>query len=119
MFTLKGPESMKVEIKGARGFVGDAYGVRPGLWDMVVPWLVAGYTSLKAGEETEVLAAVSDLPANADVKSIAARLEVKDDDPAQAPPPSGVTIKRDDEKPIRVEMTPGTPTRPRNVTIRL
>ena len=119
MFTLKGSESLQVEIKGARGLVGDAYGLRPGRFEMLVPLFIAGYTSLRAGEETEVLAAVSDLPANADVKSIVARLEVADDDPAPAPPASGVTIKRDDETPIRVEMTPSIPTRPRNVTIRL
>jgi hypothetical protein len=117
MLTLKGPESIRVDMKGARGLVGEAYALRPGRFN-VIPSPADNYIPLKAGEDTEVSVAVTDLPANADVKSITACLYVADDDPGTAPP-NGVTIKRGEEAPVELQVTPSVPTRPRNVTIRL
>jgi hypothetical protein len=118
VLTLKGITTISVGVKGARGLVGDAYALRPGVI-AVGPSLALNYVPLKAGEDTVVAVTVADLPANADVKSIVARLDVADDDPGAAPPPNDVTIQRDTEPATHLSVTPGIPTRPRNVTVRL
>lgn len=119
MLTFKGTETIRVDVKGARGLVGDAYALRPGRFNTVPSLMTLNYIPLKAGEDTTVSVVVADLPANADVKSIKARLDVADaDDAGPAPPPNGVTIKRDNET-TTLEITPSVSTRPRNVTVRL
>src|SRR5690349_10112352 len=106
-------------MKGARGLVGEANALRPGIFETVPGLIFAFYTPLKAGEDTTVPVPVDDLPANADVKSITARLDVVDEDSTgPAPPPNAVTITRGNES-TTLQVTPSVPTRPRNVTVRL
>jgi hypothetical protein len=118
VLTLKAPVSMKVDVKAARGFVNDAVSVKPGRFDRRV-WRYVEFVTLKPGEETPVPVLVPDLPANGDVKSITAHLDVADDTDAPPPQPTSVTIKQGSSPPLTMEVTPGIPTRPRNVTVRL
>ncbi len=110
--------SMKVDVKAARGFVNEAVTLKPGRFDHQI-WRYVEFVPLKPGEETSVAVLVPDLPANADVKSITAYLDVADDTEAPPPQPTGVTIKQGSAPPLTMEVTPGVPTRPRNVTVRL
>ena len=114
---------LDVALKGARGFVGEAYLVRSGVF-AAAQSLAPGYVSLKPGEETAVPVTVSDLPANADVKTISARLLVDDDaSSSSAPDETTVNIQKEGQTRseaegtfhLKVEM----PTRPRNVAIKL
>ena len=107
-----------VNVKGARGLVGEAYALRPGAFT-IVPDIVLGYTPLKAGADTMLSVTVDDLPANADVKSITARLLVADaTDIGPQPLPNSVTVSRDGAA-TTLQVTPGVINRPRNVTVRL
>src|SRR5262249_61052039 len=110
--------SISVDVKGARGFINDAIFVKPGRFEMR-PWQIVDFVSLKPGEETSVPVSVPDLPANADVKSITASLDVADETDPPAPQPTAVTITRGNEAPMTMQVMPGAVTRPRNVTVRL
>ena len=118
MFQLKGSDFLKVEIKGARGLVGNAYEMRPGIFEIESRMLL-DYTPLKAGEETEVLVTLSDLPANADVKKFRASLLVTDEISKLEPEKNTVAVKRDDEKEMKFQTSADPLTRPRNVELRL
>jgi hypothetical protein len=119
VFQLKAPDSLRVEIKGARGLSGDAYAMRPGIFEIAAPALMLGYTPLKAGEETAVLVTLSDLPANADVKTLSASLHVLDDDSAVEAEKTTVAVKRDKEPETKFQTSADPLTRPRNVELRL
>ncbi len=107
-----------MRVKGARGLLGEAYALRPGAFK-VVSRIVGGDTALNAGEDTVVPVTVADLPANADVKSIAARLLVAPaSDTGPQPPPNSVTVSHDGAA-TTLQVTPGVINRPRNVTVRL
>ena len=118
MLTLKAPASISGGVKATRGFVGKAVAVKPGTFDM---WrgVFQRFVPLKPGEETLVAVGVPGLPTNADVRSITAHLDVADESNPPPAQPTGVTIKRGDEPAMTLQVTPGTPTRPRNVTVRL
>jgi hypothetical protein len=117
VFSFK--EAAAIGVKGARGLVGDAYALRPGTFQIVADVLLGLYTSLKPGEDTTVSVPVDDLPANADVKSITARLHVTDaSDTGPQPPPNSVTVTRDGTA-TTLHVNPGVISRPRNVTVRL
>ena len=118
MLQLRGPDLLKVEIKGARGLVGAAYEMRPGMFE-IESRVFLEYTPLKAGEETEVLVTVSDLPANADVKKFRASLLVTEDTSKLEPEKNIVAVKRDDEKETKFQTSTDPLTRPRNVELRL
>jgi hypothetical protein len=119
MALFKPPAAQNLQLKGARGFIGADALARPGIFAIDHIVAVVGYSSLNAGEETEVPGFSADLPANADVKAIRARLYVADETSQPEPEKTSVSIQRQGEKEAKFDIKADTPTRPRNVEIRL
>ena len=105
---------------GGRGFAYDsiAYASRPGLINVIASYY-ASYTPLEPGQETAVLLEVASLPPNANVRRFTATLDVADAGASAADAtPTGVTITGGDAAGAYT-VAVDTPTRPRNVTVRL
>lgn len=118
MISLKGPEALNVKMTSARGLVGEAYSMRPGIVD-VFGTVLFTYIPLKAGEETPVLVIVPDLPRNANVELITAELQVSDAMSSPPPDKASVKIRQGTGSETALTVITDAPTRPRNVSIRL
>jgi len=118
VLNLKGPASQSIALTGARGLVGEAYAMRPGLFE-VAPYRFFEYTPLKAGEETPVNVVLRDLPPNADVKTFAATLQVGEATETPPPQTSSVKITQGAGPETALSVKTDAATRPRNVSIRL
>ena len=119
---IKSPNQISVSITGARGLAYDkiAYDSRPGLFTVGEFIAAAAAVDVKAGEDTAVPVQVPNLPANANVLSITARLTIFEPSSAAATEQtSTVKVAQDGGKPssfgISVDPTPGL----RNVQVRL
>jgi hypothetical protein len=115
---FKAPDLSFMEIKSARGFVGDAYLSRSDVFPSGILELLKEEVTLKAGEETPVPVAVPGLPPNANVNNITAKLTVVDDQHAGAAQTTSVAVTEGSDKrafQVAVDAVAGL----RNVQIRL
>ena len=91
---IKFPEELGVTIKGGRGFsyLDEVYAARPATFTAAVLEVFPTGVVLKPGEETPVSVSI-DLPVNANVHKITARLEVVDDPSSSAAQQTTVSLK--------------------------